>query len=1829
MANRGRAQTFSYLSMGTKATCPGVLRLLFIALFHVVQANKQAFIQSDTILEVLHFGEGSLLQTESDIGLSSYHQKSASLHRGNCRPIRFEPPMLDFHEQPVGMPKMEKVYLHNPSSEETIILISISATTAHFHAAFFQNSIIPPGGNTSFDLVFLARVVGNVENTLFINTSHHGVFTYQVFGVGIPNPYRLRPFIGARIPVNSSFSPLINIHNPHSESLQVVEMYSSGGDLHLELPTGQQAGTRKLWEIPPFETKGVMRASFSSRDADNHTAFLRIKTNASSEDEFIILPVEVEVTTTPGIYSSTEMLDFGMLRSQDRPKQLNLHLLNSGTKDVPITSVRSTPANEAIKIDFNPVTLKAGENNYTKVASISFDASKARRPSQFSGKITVKAKEKSYSKLEIPYQAEVLEGYLGYDHTATLFHIRDSPTDPVERPIFLTNAFSFSILIHNVFLPEEAKTMFDVHNFSKPILIPPHESCYIFSLHFRPVRPSIHIDSNILLVTNASKFHLPIRAYTGFLEPFILPPSRDERFLDFSVLSATDSSSNVFVVINSNPIELEIKSWLVTGDSLSMELLRYEQGNKTTVLSRMKELQNASASDQKNVILASGYYAVFRVTLVAKDLEGVYDGAVHITTDYEILTIPVKAVIAVGTLVSSPKHIALPPSFPGKTVHQGFSIMSSFSQKVKLQHIRSLTEDVRFYHRRLRNNKDELEPRRKSKVANIYFDASLQCGDHCYVGLPFILKSESKPHGLLMQEDMWDADVDLHQTLLKRWRELKENSGHEVEAVFEVNTDLQKNVQAKLTAHLTWPSIINSSRHIQFPLTNTNSSSEEEVVLENPADVPVYVQLLPLALFPNPSVFIEKVADRLSLGKFSTISTNTLEFQVHRNQTSKRGVGFVEGPTRPFVHNMLLLPGETKSLSMKFTPVSNHTVASLFIVRNNLTVLDYLVVHGQGTTESLKIAGKPPGPGSSLRFKMTESLLKDCSESKSKEPNFTLRRTFKVENTGQLTIYIRSTEISGYACEGYGFKVVNCQEFALKPNASKDIVILFTPDFTASRVIRELKLVTEGGSEFVFVLNASLPYHMLAVCAEALPRPSWELELYIIISLIMSSMFLLVIATAYLEAQGIWEPFKRRLSFEASNTPMETGRPFDLREIVRIQSDTNLNDYGDANHNSTRGMYASGSSSSRTGSRQCGPQSHTHSSSLDGLRSRTSYSSRASMQAMASSQLGAKGGGGITDGGAAQFQLTNRKARNTKQQQQQQQQQQASSLLEQQSPTPTVPQPSQRNHPESSARHSSEDSDYTSLVEAMDRDLDRPESPAPEVFQEQPPSPAAQSKATVKGKVQRKSKAQKKREEKERRTKGKPQGDELKDAPIDNDDSSSTTTETSNPDMEASIKEEPVKKKGRPFTPEKEKEETPAFPTKPKNKKLGPAKKESQADAKASSLELPYVTPLENKQRKNFTSKTLMHPTLTSGPKTRNLQKQRAPCVKSEDCRPAPLVKFLSNGSVQELGNSSSSEGEKDSPPPEWDSVPLHKDGSPADSLQQISMQTMNADPFLKRPISAISRTCSPPPTPLSLVHRGTYSSVVNASSETGSKSATGNKNKLTKSTSLPGKNGNPTFAAVAAGYDKSPGGSGPAKGAVSKAEALGKATIPHMTSVESDSSDSPGLWSPIESSNSPNFNSVNAFSAFGPNTFNLSGVFSDMTFPKSQEAQQSWREFSPLPSSFWDAPASDPLHSWPSSSGSPTAPTASILGNTSGLWSSTTPFSSSIWSTSGDNGLHSFTPPTTTPLDLIGSSDSPAQPAAPAPTDMGRTYNPWSMWRPTLSRRSSEPWPNPPDNGN
>ena len=52
--------------------------------------------------------------------------------------------------------------------------------------------------------------------------------------------------------------------------------------------------------------------------------------------EVLVVPVEVEVSASPGLYASVDTLDFGLGGSYDKPKQLKLLLYNSWQKAIRI-----------------------------------------------------------------------------------------------------------------------------------------------------------------------------------------------------------------------------------------------------------------------------------------------------------------------------------------------------------------------------------------------------------------------------------------------------------------------------------------------------------------------------------------------------------------------------------------------------------------------------------------------------------------------------------------------------------------------------------------------------------------------------------------------------------------------------------------------------------------------------------------------------------------------------------------------------------------------------------------------------------------------------------------------------------------------------------------------------------------------------------------------------------------------------------------------------------------------------------------------------------------------------------------------------------------------------------------------------------------------------------------------------------------------------------------------------------------------------------------------------------------------------------------------------
>ncbi len=56
-------------------------------------------------------------------------------------PISFEPKELDFGDQPLGLPVLRKVRVHNLNAQSSIQMLSISGNTIHFHCSFFADKV--------------------------------------------------------------------------------------------------------------------------------------------------------------------------------------------------------------------------------------------------------------------------------------------------------------------------------------------------------------------------------------------------------------------------------------------------------------------------------------------------------------------------------------------------------------------------------------------------------------------------------------------------------------------------------------------------------------------------------------------------------------------------------------------------------------------------------------------------------------------------------------------------------------------------------------------------------------------------------------------------------------------------------------------------------------------------------------------------------------------------------------------------------------------------------------------------------------------------------------------------------------------------------------------------------------------------------------------------------------------------------------------------------------------------------------------------------------------------------------------------------------------------------------------------------------------------------------------------------------------------------------------------------------------------------------------------------------------------------------------------------
>ncbi|KAB0359086.1 hypothetical protein FD754_003242, partial [Muntiacus muntjak] len=431
-----------------------------------------------------------------------------------------------------------------------------------------------------------------------------------------------------------------------------------------------------------------------------------------------------------------------------------------------------------------------------------------------------------------------------------------------------------------------------------------------------------------------------------------------------------------------------------------------------------------------------------------------------------------------------------------------------------------------------------------TKEGSLGFEVIAHCGMHYFMG-----KSKAEnPNwegSLSLDQSTWDVDSELANTLYERWKKLKHGDVCKRTVLGVTRFAHSKKPKESEPFAVFLPRLVpEPGLVLNFSATALRNSMVKYFVVKNPSSWPVSLQLLPVSLYPKP-----EAAARLLHKWFGTdmqmINFTTSEFQLTK---ACPYLGVQSEESRFGILHLHLQPLERKRVGVVFTPADYGKVSSLILIRNNLTVIDMIGVEGFGARELLKVGGRLPGAGGSLRFKVPESTLMDCRRQlKDSKQILSITKSFKVENIGPLPITVTALKINGYNCQGYGFEVLDCHQFSLGPNTSRDISIVFTPDFTSSWVIRELTLVTAAGLEFRFTLNVTLPHHLLPLCADVVPGPSWEESFWRLTVVFVGLSLLGVILIAFQQAQYILMEFmKTRQRQNASSSSQQSTSPVDV-----------------------------------------------------------------------------------------------------------------------------------------------------------------------------------------------------------------------------------------------------------------------------------------------------------------------------------------------------------------------------------------------------------------------------------------------------------------------------------------------------------------------------------------------------------------------------------------------------------------------------------------------------------------------------------------------------------
>jgi hypothetical protein len=417
---------------------------------------------------------------------------------------------------------------------------------------------------------------------------------------------------------------------------------------------------------------------------------------------------------------------------------------------------------------------------------------------------------------------------------------------------------------------------------------------------------------------------------------------------------------------------------------------------------------------------------------------------------------------------------------------------------------------------------------------------------------------------------------------IKKWKLVNQNLNYEIKTKlkagiknFTINNSkkfdektekkvLNYNVM-NINIKYKWPKLLSLQQQqqpqpdlniIKFPLTQIGSFEIKNVTLTNPSNTnSLFIQMIFIENYPieNKNTLIEMFkSSNYDLGlddylddisSVDDLFISESAFSFHSHKLSNQGIvpltkykNMQLGNTNNKENLLFLLQRSQRvTLQIQFRPFKKQIYSTLLIIRNNLTILDTYIFHGEGGSGELRLSNRRPNTKIPLVIEMSTRQFKQCELIKSRQKelyienevenneiidNLTLRKSFKLKNHGNLNIFINEIRIDKMKCSAFGFEIGTCKNILLEPNQTYELDIKYQPDFTMSKIVKELEFETNLGI-FKYDLHVKIPKTMLNTCHQVLPRPKFEKYFYYFAILLITMFICILIIVAIFESRNI------------------------------------------------------------------------------------------------------------------------------------------------------------------------------------------------------------------------------------------------------------------------------------------------------------------------------------------------------------------------------------------------------------------------------------------------------------------------------------------------------------------------------------------------------------------------------------------------------------------------------------------------------------------------------------------------------------------------------------